>query len=159
MKNNQTTVRTLLLDQLENEHAHIGFDKAVDGLKLSDTGIRPKGLPHSVWELAEHIRLAQHDIVDFCRNPDYETPAWPDDYWPESPQPEDQQQWDEMIENVHRGQRQMADIIKNEENDLLTPIPHGSGQTLFREAMLIVDHNAYHIGQIVQVRRLLGVWE
>jgi uncharacterized damage-inducible protein DinB len=156
---NQSPLKNLLLEQFEGRNAHIDFTKAIEGLKLNDVGTRPEKLPHSIWELAQHIRLAQFDILDFSRNPDYQALSWPDDYWPASSQPENQQQWDEMIAAFNRDHQAMADLIHKKEDELLNPLPHGDGQTLFREALLIVDHTAYHIGQIVQVRRLLGLWK
>jgi len=155
----QQRLRELLLEQFEGGNAHISFNRAIKGLKFKDVGIRPEGLPHSIWELAEHIRIAQYDILDFSRNPDYEALSWPDQYWPSSPEPDSQQQWDEMVLAFQKDHREMAKLIKETDADLMEPIEHGDGQTLFREAMLIVDHNAYHIGQIVQIRRLLGNWE
>ncbi len=156
---NQERIRELLLEQFEGRNAHLPFSQVVEGLSVEETGIRPEGLPHSVWELAEHVRRAQYDILDFSRNPDYEPISWPDDYWPPAPQPDDQQQWEDTIEAFHRDHKAMAELIRQTETDLMEPLAHGDGQTLFREAMLIVDHTAYHIGQIVQVRRLLGNWK
>ena len=106
----------------------------------------------------EHIRIGQDDILEFCKNPDYEEIDWPKDYWPESSSPENKQEFEESVQAVRDGLDEMRAMIKDPENELQRPFPHGDGQTLFREAMLIVDHNAYHIGQIVQIRRLLGSW-
>jgi hypothetical protein len=155
---NQQSVRDLLLEQLQGGKAHVDFSRAVKGLKLNDLEMRLQKQPYSIWELAEHIRIAQHDIVDFCRNPDYKSISWPDGYWPDSHRPEDQQQWEDTIEAFHRDHSAMVELIGDLDNDLLTPLPHGDGQTLFREAMLIVDHNAYHIGQIVLLRKSMGNW-
>lgn len=154
----QSRLKQLLLEQLTRRNAHILFDDAVGGLDPKDIGTRPQGLPHSIWELAEHIRIAQHDILDFSRNPDYHPLDWPDDYWPTSQKPDNQQQWTHTIESYHHDQKAMAEFIDQTDTDLTKPLNHGSGQTLFREVMLIVDHNSYHIGQIVQIRRLLGIW-
>jgi uncharacterized damage-inducible protein DinB len=156
---NQERLRELLLEQFEGRNAHLPFSRVVEGLNIDEVSIRPEGLPHSVWELAEHIRRAQYDILDFSRNPDYESITWPDDYWPPNPQPDGQQQWEDTIEAFQQDHKAMAELIRQPKTDLIEPLAHGDGQTLFREAMLIVDHNAYHIGQIVQVRRLLGNWE
>lgn len=152
------SVRELLLEQLEGKHAHVDFNQAVQGLTYKQSGIKVEGLPHTIWQLIEHIRISQRDIIDFSKNSDYEEMNWPDDYWPESAGPESKGQFEESIQAVRKGIEEMRDLIRNPENDLQTPIPHGSGQTLFREAILIVDHNSYHIGQIVQIRRLLGSW-
>lgn len=154
----EKTVRELLLEQLEGKNAHVDFDQAVQGLTYKQTGIKVERLPHTIWELIEHIRIAQADILEFCKNSDYEELDWPADYWPESHQPESEEELQASIKAIREGLEEMRDMIRNPENDLQTPLDHGDGQTLFREAMLIVDHNAYHIGQIVQIRRLLGSW-
>lgn len=156
--NDQSRIRELLLEQLSGRNAHVDFDRAVENLVIKDVGIRPNRLPHSIWELVEHIRIAQHDILDFSRNSDYTSLSWPDDYWPDTQQPASQKQWEEALATIREDHQGMVDLIMNKEKDLLEPIPHGDGQTLFREAMLIVDHNAYHIGQIVLVRRALDIW-
>ncbi|MDZ7682891.1 MAG: DinB family protein [Fodinibius sp.] len=154
----EKTVRELLLEQLEGRHAHVDFNQAVQGITYKQAGINVEGAPHTIWELIEHIRIAQADILEFCRNPEYEELAWPADYWPESSAPESKEALESSIQKVRDGLEEMSDMVRDPENELQTPFAHGSGQTLFREAMLIVDHNAYHIGQIVQVRRLLGSW-
>lgn len=154
----QSAIRELLIEQMTGRHAHVSFDQAIKGLQISDVGSRPEGLPHSIWELVEHIRISQNDILEFSRDPDYKSPSWPKGYWPENPEPGGKKEWEATIEAFHSDHEQMVELIKNPEKDLLMPLPHGSGQTLFREAMLIVDHNSYHIGQIIQVRRLLGSW-
>jgi uncharacterized damage-inducible protein DinB len=156
---NQSRLKELLLEQFTKQHAHVGFDKAVEGLKANDIGTRPEGLPHSVWELAEHIRIAQHDILCFSSNSDYQSLDWPDDYWPAFPGPENQQEWEHSKESFHRDKEEMEKFIRQTDLNLMEPLAHGNGQTLFREILLIVEHNAYHIGQIVQVRRLLGNWK
>lgn len=152
------SIRELLLEQLEGKNAHVDFNQAVQGLTYKQTGIKVEGLPHTIWELIEHIRIGQDDILEFCNNSDYQAIDWPDDYWPESSQPASKEELEKSIRAVRAGMEEMRDIIRDPKNDLQAPLPHGDGQTLFREAMLIVDHNAYHIGQIVQTRRLLGSW-
>lgn len=158
MESKTKTIRELLLEQLEGKQAHVDFNQAVQGLTWKQTGIDIEGLPHTIWELIEHIRISQADILEFSKNPDYEEIDWPDDYWPESSQPKSKEEFDKSIRAVQTGLEEMREMIRDPENDLQIPFEHGSGQTLFREAMLIVDHNAYHIGQIVQARRLLGSW-
>jgi hypothetical protein len=154
----QDRLKELLLEQFSKRNAHIGFDKAIDKLTVGDVGTRPKNLPHSIWELVEHIRIAQHDILDFSQNSDYQTLNWPDDYWPSSRRPENQQKWENSIRSFHQDHKSMEDFIRQTDVDLMKPLEHGNGQTLFREILLIVDHNSYHIAQIVQARRLLGSW-
>lgn len=154
----QSRLRNLLVEQLSGRHAHVDFKQAVDGVSLKEVGICPDGFPHSIWELVEHIRIAQHDILEFSREPEYESPDWPDGYWPGNKSPENSGRWDNSVQAVLNNKKEMVELIKNPETDLLAPIEHGSGQTLFREAILIIDHNAYHIGQIVQLRLFLGSW-
>ena len=139
--------------------AHADFDKAVDGLAPELRGRRPEGLPHSPWELVEHLRLAQHDILDFSRNPHYEEMRWPEDYWPSSPEPPSPEAWDESIAAYRADRATMEALATDASVDLLAAIPHGSGQTVLRELVLSAAHTSYHVGQIVLVRRLLGAWE
>lgn len=154
----ENLLRNQMVDYLEGKHAHVTFEESVEGLQLEEVGQPVPKLPHTIWELVEHIRIAQRDIIEFSNSPAYEAPDWPDDYWPPNAAPQNKRAWDESIDTVQRDQQQMGDLLLADDTDLLQPIPHGSGQTLFREAMLIIDHNAYHIGQIIQVRRLLGCW-
>ncbi len=151
-------IRTLLLEQLEGRNAHVDFNQAVQGLTFKQAGIRAEGIPHTIWELIEHIRIAQDDILEFCKNPNYEDLDWPDDYWPANSKPESKKAFERSVQSVRDGIDEMCELIKNPDNNLQQPFTHGGGQTLFREAMLVVDHNAYHIGQIVLIRRLLGSW-
>lgn len=155
---NQSRLRELLLEQLTGKNAHVDFERAIKGLGLEEVGRKPDSFPHTVWELVEHIRIAQHDIVAFSQSADYTSPPWPEGYWPDTEKPENKLQWEKSVAAVKNDHQIMVQMIKNKENDLLRTIPHGDGQTLFREAMLIVDHNAYHIGQIVQMRRVMGLW-
>ena len=138
--------------------AHVTIDDAVDGLAPELRGRRASGFPHSPWELLEHIRIAQHDLLDFCRNPSYEAPAWPEDYWPAEPGPPDDSAWRASIEAYRRDRDDLAALVRDTTNDLESPIPHGSGQTYLREVLVCIDHTAYHVGQLVAVRRLLGDW-
>ena len=156
--NSESSLRSHLIDQLTSNNAHVGLEKAVEGLSIEEAGAIPDGCSHSVWMLVEHIRIAQYDILDFSRNPDYDSRTWPDDYWPEHAAPASQSEWDKTLSSIAGDREEMISLIKDTDNDLLEPRPHGDGQTLFREAMLLVDHNAYHIGQIVQLRRLMGNW-
>lgn len=154
----QSKLRNLLVKQLAGRHAHVDFKQAVEGLPFNQVGVCPDGFPHTIWELAEHIRIAQRDILEFSRDPTYESPVWPDGYWPDDQCPENISQWNDSVQAVQDDHGQMIQLIKNPETDLLASLEHGDGQTLFREAILIIDHNAYHIGQIVQLRRFLGNW-
>ena len=154
-----TQLRSHVVDLLTKRQAHGTFEDAVEGLPAEMRGVRPDNLPYSVWEQVEHIRLAQRDILDFCRDPNYQQPAWPDDYWPESVAPASDAAWTESIQQVLDDRQSMCGLVQNPSINLYEEIPHGDGQTYLREAMLVADHNAYHVGQIVAVRRALGVWE
>ena len=149
-------LRTHLRKLLDWRDAHAGFDAAVEGIPPEHRGRQPEGLPYSPWQLLEHLRRAQHDILDFCRNPEYAEMKWPDDYWPASPEPLAPGAWDESIAAFRADRESLQHLA--DEADLFATIPHGSGQTYLRELLLVADHNAYHVGQLVAVRRLLGIW-
>jgi hypothetical protein len=117
-----------------------------------------KGFPHSAWELLEHLRLAQFDILDFSRNANYHELKWPDDYWPKSPEPPTETAWDESLAAYRKDRAEMQALAADESIDLFAKIPHGSGQTVLREILLTADHTAYHVGQIVMLRQLLDAW-
>lgn len=152
-------LRDHLLELLRGGSAHLDFDKAIGDLSAHRRGVRPADLPHSAWELLEHLRIAQWDILEFSRNPGHASPAWPEGYWPESPAPPNDAAWERSVEAVRRELREMMDLVSDPRTDLYAKIPWGDGQTILREALLVADHNAYHLGQIVLVRRLLGAWE
>lgn len=151
-------IRDALVRALEWQDAHVSFEAAVADLPAFMRGRVPSGMPYSVWQLAEHIRLAQLDILDFCRNPEYREQTWPDDYWPPAAEPPDEDSWKDCLAGVLSDRAALAHIVGDSGRGLLDPIPHGNGQTLLREALLVLDHNAYHVGQIVLVRRALGAW-
>lgn len=151
-------LRDHLLELLRGGSAHLDFDKTIADLPAGLRGVRPDGSPHSVWELVEHLRIAQWDILDFSRNPAYVHLDWPKDYWPSTPSPADDAAWEESVAAFRRDLKAMQDLVADPNTDLYAKIPWGDGQTLLREAMLVADHNAYHLGQIVLVRRLLGAW-
>jgi hypothetical protein len=139
--------------------AHAGFDRAVAGLAPELRGVRPDGLPYSPWELLEHLRITQEDILDFSRNPEYRELSWPEDYWPASPAPPDDGAWDRSIAACRAGREALQAMATDPATDLFATIPHGQGQTYLREILLAADHAAYHVGQLVLVRRLLGAWD
>ena len=153
-----TAVRDLLVKVLDWEDSHVGFDKAVDGVPEHMRGAQVSGL-HSPWELVEHLRITQHDILDFCRNKDYEEMEWPQDYWPTTPAPPSASAWDESVEQFKRDRESLRRMGSDPNVDLTARIPHGDGQTYMREFVLAADHAAYHVGQLVQVRQLLGIWK
>jgi uncharacterized damage-inducible protein DinB len=153
------SLRAHLKKILNWEDAHVGFDAAVKGLPPPLRGIAPKGFAHSPWGLLEHIRRTQADILDFCRNPGYKELVWPADYWPESPAPPTDKAWDESVAAVRRDRAALEGLADDASIDLFARIPHGTGQTYLRELLLVADHNAYHVGQLVAVRQSLGAWK
>lgn len=150
-------VRELLAKMLSWEDAHAGFDAAVNGIPEEFRGKRAGA--HSPWELIEHIRIAQHDILDFSRNKDYEEMEWPKDYWPASPAPPSAAEWNRSIEAFHDDREGLRQLALDTSIDLSARIPHGSGQTYLREILLAADHTAYHVGQLILARQLLGIWK
>ena len=151
-------MREQLAKALDWGEAHADFDKAIDGLAPELRGRRVKGLPHSAWEILEHLRITQHDILDFSRNPNYTEIAWPDEYWPATPAPPTAGAWDESIAAFRRDREALKRLTTDASIDLSDRIPHGSGQTYLREVLLVLDHNAYHVAELVVLRRLLGAW-
>ncbi len=152
-------LRQFLAGMLDWQDSHAKFDTAVADLPAALRGKRPKGAPHSVWELVEHIRLAQRDILDFCRDEHYRERKWPEDYWPSTPAPPSAQAWDESLRQYHADLEAFKTLVADPGFDLFAKVPWGSGQTNLREVVLTADHTAYHVGQIVLVRRLLGAWK
>ena len=140
---------------LERSDAHTGFDAAVADIAPEVRGIRPTGLPHSAWELLEHIRLAQRDILDFCLDGPYPERAWPDEYWPPTPEPPSPEAWDESVAAVKRDREEFQRLVEDPDVDLVGIVSHGTTQTLLREVLVAADHNAFHVGQLMVVRRLL----
>lgn len=153
------SLRKHLISLLTGSEAHADFEKAIEGLPVDLRGKTPKGAEHSPWELVEHLHIAQADILDFSRNPEYKEMKWPDAYWPKSSAPPDDKAWDKSVKAFRHDLKEFCDLISDKSTDLHAKIPHGDGQTILREALLIADHNAYHVGQIVLVRRLLGAWK
>jgi hypothetical protein len=153
------SLREHLRRLLEWGDAHVTFDKAVAGIPVKLRGSKPKGLPHSPWQLVEHLRIAQADILEFCRNPSYKELRWPDDYWPSAAAPSSNSAWDTSLRRFRHDRKELQELAMDRTIDLGAPIPHGNGQTYLREIVLAADHAAYHIGQLVLVRRLLGIWK
>ena len=150
-------VRDLLAKLLSWEDSHAGFDAAVDGIPEEFRGKRAGA--HSPWELVEHLRRAQHDILDFSRNKAYAEMEWPNDYWPPSPAPSSAAEWDKSIDAFRKDREAMRQLALDKTIDLTARIPHGNGQTYMREIVLAADHTAYHVGQLILVRQLLGIWK
>jgi hypothetical protein len=151
-------LRAQLAALLDWKDAHVGFDSAVEGVAPELRGVVPRGLPYSLWQLVEHLRICQRDILDFCINPDYvELPA--DRYFAPDAAPPSPQAWEESLEACRRDRGALERLVADPGIDLHARIPHGTGQTYLREILLVADHNAYTTGQIIVVRRLLGIWE
>lgn len=153
--NTERALRDHLVALLDSENAHAKFDDVVRGFPQQHYGTRPDGSPHSGWELLEHLRITQWDILEFTRDPKHVSPDWPAGYWPASPEPPDEQAWDESVAAFRRDLQSMMAIARDESIDLYKPIPHGDGQTVLREILLTADHNAYHLGQLMLVRRMV----
>lgn len=151
-------LRAQLRKLLDWEDAHVSFDTAVQGIAAADRGRTPAGLAHSPWQLLEHLRLTQRDILDFCRDPGYVEPGSMEEYWPPSASPPSEAAWEESIAAFRRDREELKRLAADTSIDLYARIPHGTGQTYLRELVLVADHTAYHVGQLVAVRRALGSW-
>jgi uncharacterized damage-inducible protein DinB len=147
----------IVASSLAWEEAHAGLDRALAGLAPALRGQRPANFPHSIWELVDHITRTQRDLLEFCANPKYHEPKWPDDYWPPNPSPTDQE-WEQSIATFHRERDAFAAFTKEEGRDLTAKISHGTGQTYLRTVLVSMDHTSHHVGQIIAVRRMLGAW-
>jgi hypothetical protein len=158
MDKNQS-LRDHVLELLRGRSAHLDFDKAIGGLPPELRGAKAAGLPHTVWQLLEHLRIAQWDILEFSRDKDHASPKWLEGYWPDTVAPPDEAAWDRSVETFRRDLQEMQDLVADPQTDLHGKIPWGDGQTILREALLVADHNGYHLGQIVCVRQALGAWE
>ena len=155
---NDQALREHLLYLLNGGGAHVSFEKAVADLPPKLRGVRPEGVPHTPWRLVEHMRIAQWDILEFSRNPNHVSPDFPHCYWPKTDAPPSEEAWGDTTARFCQDRKAMQDLVVSASLDLFAPIPHGQGQTILREALLVTDHNAYHIGQLVIVRRALGAW-
>jgi uncharacterized damage-inducible protein DinB len=156
---NENALRQHLLELLHGGNAHTTFDDAMADFPFEYAGMRPGGSPHSAWELLEHLRIAQNDILQFCQSAEYHSPPWPKGYWPAAPAPASEAEWHASAKAIRDDLTEFERILEDPARDLFARIPWGEGQTLLREALLIADHNSYHIGQLVLVRRLLGSWD
>lgn len=152
-------LRKQLQRLLTSSEAHADWKDAVGDMPANLRGVRPKGSSYSPWQLLEHMRIAQWDILEFSRNAKHISPKFPDGYWPASEAPSDNAAWDKSIRAFEKDREAMSKLIANPKTDLFAPIAHGSGQTIFREALLLADHNAYHLGQFVLLRKMLGAWK
>ena len=156
---NDKSLRDHLLYLLNGDGAHLTLGMAVKDMPIALRGKRPQGSTHSPWEVLEHMRITQWDILEFISNANHVSPDFPSGYWPATQAPPDENAWDNSVAAVCAGLDAVAALATNESNDLFAPIPHGNGKTLLREILLVADHNAYHLGELVLLRRLLGAWE
>jgi len=156
---NDKSLREHVLNLLKGDGAHADFETAVKDLPADLRGKRPKGVEHSPWEVLEHLRIAQWDILEFTRNAKHVSPEFPSGYWPSAQAPPNEKAWEKSVAAFRADLKAMADLVANESMDLMAPIAHADGKTVLREALLVADHNAYHLGELVLLRRLLGAWQ
>lgn len=158
--NNQgdASLRKELASLLKGGNAHVHFMDAVENFPEGKRGTYAQGLPHTGWQLLEHARIAQWDLLEFSRNSKHVSPEFPDGYWPKTPAPQSADEWNESLFKFRRDLREMVRLVENPRTNLHAPIPHGNGQTILREALVLADHNAYHLGQLIDLRRALGSW-
>jgi uncharacterized damage-inducible protein DinB len=152
-------LRQHLLDLLRGRNAHADFDAVLADFPSRQRGLKPPGAPHSAWQLLEHMRIAQSDILEFSRDGKHKSPPWPEGYWPKAETPPSAASWNNSLRSFRADLKAMAKLVGDKRTDLFAKIPHGTGQTILREALLIADHNSYHLGQIILLRRLLGNWK
>lgn len=152
------SLREHVVNLLKGGGAHVSFDDAVKDLPVDLRGKRPKGADHSPWEILEHLRIGLWDILEFTRDPKHVSPEFPSGYWPKTQAPPDTKAWDTSVHAFRADAKALADLVADDSTDLLARLPHGDGQTVLREALVAADHNAYHLGELVLVRRLLGAW-
>ena len=156
--NHDQALREQLVALLKGGGAHVHFMDALDGFPEAKRGTFVEGLAHTGWQLIEHVRIAQWDIVEFSRDSKHVSPGFPEGYWPKTPVPPDQAAWQKSVEAFQQDLQEMIKLVNNPKTDLYMVIPHGDGQTILRQALLLADHNAYHLGQLIDLRRALGAW-
>jgi hypothetical protein len=161
MKNeaHDQALRRHLLDLLQGGNAHVKFEEVVKDFPQQLRGQKAQGQPHTPWRLLEHMRIAQWDIVEFSRNPKHVSPEWPDGYWPQNDVPSSAAAWEKSVKQFRSDLKTMQDLVADRKTDLYARLPWGEGQTVLREALLVADHNAYHLGELLMLRRLLGAWK
>jgi hypothetical protein len=151
--NESVAFRTMLVDALRGHQAHIDFDAAVEDFPVEARGWKPHGAPHTPWQLLEHMRIAQADILEFSRNAQHKSPEWPEGYWPKTEAPPNDKAWDNSVKAFQRDAQEFNNLVQDLHNKLLEPFEHGDGQTLLREALLVVCHNSYHLGQLMYAKK------
>jgi len=156
--NQDLALREQLVSLLKGGEAHVHFMDAIEGFPEAKRGAFVEGLRHTGWQLLEHARLAQWDILEFSRDAKHVSPGFPEGYWPKTPGPQDEATWAKSVREFQHDLQEMIKLVKNQKTDLCSAIPHGQGQTILREALVLADHNSYHLGQLVDLRRALGAW-
>lgn len=158
-KNYNETVVSNLVDLLTKSNAHVTLDDALQDIPFDVLSKKPKELPYNIWQLAQHIRIAQEDILKFSQNPLYQSPPWPEGYWPKETGPASPEEWNSCLEQIKSDRASFIELLKNAGDQLYTRFENANGQTLLREALVLADHNSYHTGEIVMLRRLLNEWK
>lgn len=158
-KSEDELLREQLVDVIIRGNAHASFQEATKNVSMESVGIKPFGLPYSIWMLVEHIRTTQADILNFSRNPGYKSPNWPDDFWSKEEAPSSMELWEKSLKRYMHDRDVFVALIQNPDNNLYKPFPYGEGQNLLREALLIADHTSYHVGEIIVLRRLIDDWQ
>src|SRR5258708_141610 len=148
-----------LVDLIEKGNAHISLDKALENMPFSLLGERPGNLPYSTWQITEHIRIAQWDILEFSHSSKHVSPKWPDGYWQKETAPKSGDSWEKCIQQIGADRTSFTELIKNAGDNLYKPFEYGNGQNLLKEALVLADHNSYHTGEIIIIRRLLNEWK
>lgn len=155
----QDTLVKNIVDLIEEGNAHVSLDDALKNIPFSLLGERPGKLPYSIWQLVEHVRIAQWDLLEFSRNAKYVSPKWPDDYWPKEAAPKSEADWKKCIKQINADRKSFIELVQNAGENLYKPFEHGSGQSLLKEALVLADHNSYHTGEIIVIRKLLNAWK
>lgn len=156
--NSDKVMREQLLALLRGGNAHLGFDEAVADFPVEYINTKPPNVSYTPWHLLEHIRIAQWDILEFVRNPDHVSPGWPEGYWPPPGEQADETRWQQTINEFRADLKAIEDLVTDPSTDFFSPIPHAPGYTIFREVLLVADHNAYHIGEFAILRQVMGTW-
>jgi len=147
-----------LINLLNKGNAHITLDEALKDIPFELLGKKPRGLPYSLWQIAEHIRIAQDDILKFSKDSQYQSPKWPEEYWPKELHPATEEEWEKCVSQIKRDRKSFVELLKNSADQLFIPFEYGNGQTLLREALVLADHHSYHTGEIIILRRILNIW-
>jgi hypothetical protein len=155
VSNETTALRKQLVDAISGHESHIDFDSVMEDFPAEIRARKPAGAPHSAWQLLEHMRIAQHDILEFSRNSRHKSPSWPDEYWPKTAAPPDLEAWNNSVRAFQKDSEEMDALVQNAHQDLFKPFEHGNGQNLLREALLVATHNSYHLGQLMFLKKML----